>query len=213
VTYALGASKIHDDAQSKVMKWSAGLITAAGLVQLIDAVNSRLEQEQVIDTNDILAAIKEERDELRANGALVASKQEIEGFIQETGWILSYVTQQEGEPVMRLGVLHPQLELETNGELALYVPGEVAMIMPVEASESEATRYHELLKSLLKPIEEIENTDAHYSYHRLLCGAIVEQAASQFESVSTAMQLGVHTITGQIDTTDLITVPEARSQA
>ena len=137
------------------------------------------------------------------------SGEELESFINETGWIISYMTEREQSAVMRLGIVHPRIDAES---LALYAEGDFALIMPVEATESEASRYQELISSMQKPIGEFETVEAHYGYHRLLCGAVVEQAASQFRSVSCSMHLGVQTTSGQIDTTDLLEVPETRGE-
>ena len=72
--------------------------------------------------------------------------------------------------------------------------GDVALIMPVGATKLEASSYQELLVEMQKPLGEFETIDAHYQYHRALCGIVVNKVASQFESVSSEMQLGIHKI-------------------
>ena len=60
----------------------------------------------------------------------------------------------------------------------------------------------------MREIGDFASIDEHYAYQRLLCSTTVASAAERFDSVASAMQLGVHTLSGRIDVTEIITVPE-----
>lgn len=201
---------LYDDDNPKVHRWTGGLVTAAGLVQLIDPVQGRLAQEEVPHTTRIKQVIEEERRRLRSQRRLGVSVDEIDRWIAHTGWLVSYTAEVDGEARVRVAVLHPSLEDEYTGPDSIHLVPEntVQLIVPPEADEQQAGRLQQTLQNVVKPLADFATVDEHYAYHRGICGLIISQVAQEWQSVSSRMQLGVHTVSGQVEVTGLLDAPE-----
>ncbi len=210
LTLGIAFPNFYRDDEEKIHKWHAGLITGAGLAQLTDAITSRLQNEPPTSTNEIKRIIREEQVNIKKQVFVGLTLHELTEWVERTGWFIGYTTNSTNNSIVRLAIIHPQLEsdLEDIEDLLQIQENSAFLIMPIEATQDEAADYQATINKLIKPMSDFSNIDEHYSYHRQLCGHMVALASDKFNSVSKKIQLGVLTLSGQIEITDLIVVPE-----
>jgi hypothetical protein len=88
VSYPNGQLRFRDDAE-KIRFTSAGIITGAGLCDLLDPVKERLANEEIRSTNRIIEIIREKREGLEGWHWLEDDR--IREALNKTAWMLTYV--------------------------------------------------------------------------------------------------------------------------
>jgi len=179
------------DDKLKVKEVRSGLATGAGLGNLIDSVNERLDEEDPLHTDRIIDIIKEERETIPQDWLereLVRNSLE-----HETSWMFSYLTAPNIESPtfdsfqLRLASSHPR----DNYTLCLYPPNTGALSLPGEVVPA-VDFLHTELSDGIKPLNESEGLQDNISHHVTLCVRIIHAVAAVNETVSRSVQVGVH---------------------
>lgn len=191
--------------KQKIDLWHGGLVTGAGLAQLLDVVMDRLKKDQPEDTTKIKDIVRQERAQIGKRFPL-ASTEEVRHWIATTSWLVSYVTAVDGVTKTRVAVLHQSLEPEyrTPDSIHILVDNTSTLIMPAEATKGQADEYQATLTKNLKTLEMFGDFDAHLGHHVALMSATVAKAASDFSSVGRQVQVGIHMADGRTHLTGLI---------
>ena len=201
-----GSETTKDD-KAKVEQSGIGLITGAGFSPLIDWVARRIRDQIVGSTTDILSVIEGERARVRRTRCLGALRPDVEEWIERTWWFYSHTTLVDERLALMVSVEHPTMVAKKSEDYVWLLPSNSALIIaPGEASPHEADVLSEAANEFLLPTSDFDTLDEHFAHHRDLCGALVRSAADRYASVSPFMNVGIHTIDGQIDTTGRIQV-------
>lgn len=193
-----------DDTTSKVLETEIGLVTGAGLTQVLHAVNDRLVSDEVRVVDDIKRIVLDEFDRAKAMPWVGASAADLEGFLKRTGWFFSWATARDGVSLLRAGVLQGSMldDLPEDAVMWLIEPDSVWLIPPAEATAVEVAEFQQRLEQGLLSIEMCETVQDHLVYHSSLCAEVVREAARRYPSVSAHMQVGIHSIAGEIVVSD-----------
>lgn len=128
-----------------------GLITSAGFCTLLDSIKRKLAIEQVTDTERVLGIINEETG--RTLNAWRAHPQ-IESWVEQTGWIFSYTTLLNDQPLLRVVIFHLSLNKEM---YVTYEVGDPAIIFPVELDSGTAKVIHDLVLQRIEVTTDAQN--------------------------------------------------------
>lgn len=179
-------SPFFDDNKSKVHKTTMGLIAGAGLVQLLDAVNAQLASETITSTERISAIVAEEGERVRRQ---FAKYSKLDWALANTGWIFSYITVLDGNPTLRLGIIHPSIE---NGRCTLYPIGEPAVIFPVELDkEAVEGLWETFIGRIHVPADDTE-VQKSIEQNLKLIARLVFLLQPHCISISRRLQVGIH---------------------
>ena len=182
----------HIDESEKITKTKQGLMTGAGNLALLDAVKDRLAETEVKDTNEIIKIIKEEQIFINKRTEF-AELDSYKNIIEATGWIFTYITLKNKEPILRLAIYHPSI----GSEIGLYDENKPAAIFPAEASKQESEELGQALENIIKPFNEFKNFSASVQYHIQCIGSFIDFIKPKFPSISSLCQIGIHVIEGK----------------
>lgn len=200
-TYHRFGMPFYDDNSSKVQKTTMGLITGAGFCALLDGVKKKLATEQITDTERVLQIIKETTEMTR--NAWRGSPQ-IESWIEQTGWIFSYMTVLDGQPLLRLEVFHPRLNREMH---ATYEVGDPAIIFPVELDSRMADKIHDLVLRGVNVPTSVADLQSSIEQNSALIGTVISGLQPSCPSISGRFQIGIHS-GGQTGISNLVGIGE-----
>jgi hypothetical protein len=178
-----------------------GLITGAGFCTLLDSVKRKLAIEQVTDTERVLGIISEETE--RTLNAWRAHHQ-IGSWIAQTGWIFSYTTLLNDQPLLRVGVFHPSLNKEMH---VTYEVGDPAIIFPVELDSGTAQVIHDLVLQKIRVPTHAAELQSSIEQNSTVIGSVISELQLHCPSISRRFQIGIHAggqtgISGLIDIRD-----------
>ena len=198
-TYQLPGIPFYDDNSAKVQKTKIGLITGAGFLPLLDGVKKKLATEEVTHTERVLGIIKEETE--RTLNAWRAYPQ-IESWIERTGWIFSYTTLLNNQPLLRVGIFHPGLSQEAH---AIYEVGKPATILPMELDQETATAIYDSTLQRIKVPTNSSELQSSIVQNSTVIGAVISALQPHCPSISRRFQVGIHS-GGQMGVSDLIDI-------
>jgi len=184
---ALGNKTNFSNASQKIAKTKLGLITGAGSSILLNSVNKNLEEIETRHTDEILNIIKKEKSRL-FNLYNFLNLDLYKKTIESTGWIFTYITLNNNNPLLRLGIYHPSL----GEEIGFYAENYPAVIFPFEASSQEASELSLALKSLVKPANDFGGISDCIQYHIESIGSFIDFIAPSYASISSSSQFAVH---------------------
>lgn len=191
----------YDDNSSKIQKTTMGLITGAGFCTLLDGVKRKLAIEQVTDTERVLSIINEETE--RTLNAWRAHPQ-IESWIEQTGWIFSYTTLLNDQPLLRVGVFHPSFNKEM---YVTYEVGDPAIIFPVELDSGITKVIHDLVLQRIKVPTDVAELQSSIEQNSTVIGAVISELQPHCPSISRRFQIGIHS-GGQTGVSDLVDIKD-----
>ncbi len=200
-TYHLVNMPFYDDNSSKVQKTTMGLITGAGFCPLLDGVKNRLANEQIISTDSVLAIIKEERENTLQT---CQTYSQIESWIEQTGWIFSYMTLQNDQLILRVSIFHPSISKEM---YATYEVGQPAIIFPLELDREKVDAIY---NPVIQEIEVPDNTSelqSSIAQNSRIIAALINVLQPLCPSISNRFQIGIH-MGGQTGVSDLIDIQD-----
>ncbi len=174
------------DDSDKIQKTDAGLLTGAGYFDLLARVKRKIAQQTTTNTNQILTIISEEMQHCQSRYGGRAAH-----YIEKTGWIFSYTTVHNGAPNLRLAIAHPDTGKRVMG---LYKEHDPAVIYPAEATKEQAQDIHDVLSEGIEPFEQSKSVDKSIKHHWTVVMKAVHACAHTFPSVSSYLQIGVHTL-------------------
>ena len=190
----------HRDDTPKIIKTGIGLITGAGLLKLLDKVKSEIILQQISHTDDILEIINSQREIIQNRYQINVREEQIEKWITETSWFFTYWTLQDGQVILRLGLVSGSLE----NELYLTEPPIAKVLLSSEAGLQVAENYELKLNNNMKPVLDFQNFDEHLDHHVSLCAKTILSASKKYNTISSKMTYGFHTIYGKIEISDII---------
>ena len=185
-TYHVSGMPFYDDNSSKVQGTTMGLITGAGLCPLLDSVKKKLVTEQVTNTERVLGIIKEET-EMTLNAW--RAHPQIESWIEQTGWIFSYTTLLNDQPLLRVGVFHPSLNREM---YVTYEVGNPAIIFPVELNSGIAIAVNDSTQKRIKVPTDVADVQSSIEQNAAVIGAVISELQPHCLSISKRFQIGIH---------------------
>ncbi|MGZ4903030.1 MAG: hypothetical protein ACXV49_06645 [Halobacteriota archaeon] len=186
----------YRDASVKIRKTDAGLITGAGYIDLLDRVQRELAKQTVTGTHQILTTISEETQRYQSRyGGRVAH------HIEKTGWIFSYTTSDNQISKLRLAVAQPGAGKRAMG---LYKEHDPAVIYPAEATKEQAQEIYDVLRENLAPFEQSNSIDESVRHHWGVVTRVVRVSARMFPSVSSYLQIGVHTLDHRVAVSPIV---------
>ena len=184
-TYASPLMEFYDDNSQKVQRTSMGIITGAGFCPLLDSVKRRLATETVLSTDRIIAIVREERDAVRSTWSRY---QKIGEWINQTGWIFTYNTQNEGQPLLRLAILHPRL----GEDIDIYQPRQPAVIWPVEVGRELSESLSGVMRDRLGRVTDTQDLQNGIGAVSAVLGLFVTTLQPMCRSISSRFQVGAH---------------------
>jgi len=190
----------HRDDTPKIVKTGIGLITGAGLAELLDGVKSDFASQPGDHTDDILEKIHSHREAVRRRYCLDLAQSRVERWITETSWLFTYCTLQEDQPVLRLGLVSGSLA----DALHLVVPPMAKVLLTSEAGLQTAECYESALCNSMKSLSDFPHINSHFEYHISFCAEAILLAAKDYETVGPKMTYGVHMVSGQIEISDVL---------
>jgi len=189
----------HTDASQKIHRSGIGLVTGAGLVQLLDQVKDALKVNEVLHTDQIKRFVEEACQRVRRQFAYWG---DIETWVRRTAWLVSYGTVEEGRYMVRLALLRAP-ERHKKVEIEILAPMHGICLLPPEVDD-HADELCRRLTEDLHPISDFASPQEHFEYHRLLMLKCMAGFAQTLEFVSQAMHLGIHTDSGQCEISERI---------
>jgi len=201
----------YEDDQVKIHKIKPGLITGAGIMDLLGLVEDRL-QGEVSNTEQIENIVKAERRHylniikeraVHASWLGLTEEQYIEYInyeIEHTGWILSYGTTVNQNNKLRLGMIHP----EFGDRLIKWPENDPAVIWPSGMTKEVAKDINsKFFQPYIKPVEKFEILDngsldasIHVQHHVDLIDKIIRGLQPVFPSISLNFRIGIHMVDG-----------------
>jgi hypothetical protein len=188
--YPNGSLNYRDD-REKIRRTSMGLITACGFAPFIDAVNARLDQEQVYWNSRVPEVVKEERPFMDAMPW--GSDPRVRQGLDATCWMFTYMaTTNPASP-------HPEnseLRLayscsEDDYDPFLFGSDKGIINNPLGMRDEDIDRLRGTLDDRFKPASELPDFRESLLYHLQLIRDIVTEAADCCETVSSTFQVGV----------------------
>jgi len=177
-----------------------GLITGAGFCPLLDSVNKKLAIEEVWDTERVLGIIKEETKRTLNDWRTYP---QIESWIEQTGWIFSYTTLLNDQPLLRVAVFHPSLSKDRH---VTYGEGDPAIIFPVELGSETAQVIRDSMLNRIKIPKDSAELQASIAQNSAAIAELIGALQPHCPSVSRRIQVGIHS-GGQTGISDIIDIP------
>lgn len=195
-TYHKLGTPFYDDNSSKVQKTTMGLITGAGFCPVLDSVKSRLETEQITNTNSILSIIKEESKKTQQTWQ---THSQIHSWMEQTGWIFSYTTLLNNQLLLRLGIFHPSISKD---EFGIYEVGKPAIIFPVELDREKVEAICDPILQKIKVPADSSELQSSIDQNIAVISALINTLQPHCPSISRRFQVGIHSA-GQMGIPDL----------
>ena len=177
-----------------------GLITGAGFCPLVDGVKKKLAIEEVWDTEHVLGIIKEETKRTLNDWRTYP---QIESWIEQTGWIFSYTTLLNVQPLLRVAVFHPSLSKDRH---VTYGEGDPAIIFPVELGPETAQVIRDSMLNRIKIPKDSAELQTSIAQNSAAIAELIGALQPHCPSVSRRIQVGIHT-GGQTGISNIIDIP------
>lgn len=181
----------HEDGYPKVVETPLGLVTGAGLIDLLDRVKARFTEDVVSNVDDILRIVKEER---AVTIETWSYRESLELALRDTGWFFAYGSVVDGVPTTRVAIVHGSFG-EDQG--AVLPAGDIRFIAP---GGMEASRADELMQSLSESARQLQLRDdlsEHMTHHLRLAAMLIRTVADESPNVSAEMTFGYLMVTGE----------------
>ena len=158
VSYYPGNRLVYRDDETKIRTTSVGLITGAGLCDLLDPVKDRMAVEEPPHTDAIRQVIREECREAQRRFANCPD-QRVQESLQTTGWMMTYLTDTEQyfPAGLRVAIMG---SADENNRFQLAPPG-IPAYLPFSGITQE--QYDELLKMLKDELRPWKQADESLS--------------------------------------------------
>jgi hypothetical protein len=183
---------VYRDDTKKIENVECGLIAGAGLASLIDAVKTRIDDEELNHTDRIIDYMKGEVSYARQQPWSVHPR--VRDAIDHTGWMFSYVTMSDpNDPAtaaMRLAVLGASQE-----QLGLVGVNDVWLLPPTGTTEEQFWEWKRFAKNAIRPLSGAVEADAfgeHIRHHAECIDTLIHMVSDVNEGVAPTYQLGLH---------------------
>lgn len=194
-TWEISGRRRFQDSSCKIEDWGCGLVMSAGLTWLGDSVKARLQENaDPGNTDNILRFIAEEqsryREILRSQGR---PEEEVDSWIGQTGWFISYFTIIDHAPTLRIAVIHPSLESSTPPHgIPAVGRNTVRLHVSLDLGRERADMLSEVASTAFRPMSDFASHQEHFEYHRGVCALLVRLASRMTDTVSSSMHVAIH---------------------
>lgn len=182
----------HDEAE-KIINAGLGYVTGSGIVELLHPVKDALTNTEITHTDQILAIIAKERGRFRT--AHSTDSEWAEEQIKKTGWLFTYMTEADGQAMVRVAMVHGAW----NGDaIRLLYKGAAKVLVPIDGTAEETQRLSDILAQNLKTTDELTDFSESIGYHIPLLQEVFKYSSEICGSVSEIFHVAVHTNDGKM---------------
>jgi hypothetical protein len=204
VTYYSNEIRMFRDDFTKIRRTSMGLVSGAGIVELLDPVQDRLKAETIAIIDRIVEIVQEQ--------LTVVKKEPWAGHprnadaIEHTGWMCTFIgSDNSRDPPthpLRLGVVGAK---ET---LIQSIPfNDVFLLTPTGTTPEQWTAWYRFAKDNLQPLAdkaEVADIARNIAHHARVARDLMERVSLANDGVAKTLQLGVHIYPFLTGTTGII---------
>lgn len=185
--YWKGALRYRDD-EIKLRRSLMGLITGAGLVDLLDNVKEHLGREEVLHTDRILEIVQEAREEADERWSGYPDSH-LDEALDTTGWMFTYLTPDGPDGItLRLAAVSSAKD----DRICHIQPGKSWMLPPTGTTHEQFKEWLNILNGAYKPLTPETDFGEHLSHHLGTMVKLMKLVSSVNEGVAETLQLGFH---------------------
>jgi len=191
-TRASHADGTHADGDEKIQETDIGIISGAGLVDLLDPVKRRIAETRTLShTTEILAIIREERERLEGVSRLYDPR--VLQIFEHTTWMFSYLAGENPKTVddmsMRLAIPHPK-----TGDLHLALVNRCRILAPSGTTEEQAVDWLNRIDGHVRSLAHGDDIWDNIWHHVRVGVTLLHDVAAVNSQVSKSFQFGIHSI-------------------
>ena len=193
ISYYPNNRLLYRDDETKIRTTSVGLITGAGLCDLLDPVKDRMAADEPPHTDAMRQIIREECVRAQLHFANHPDKR-VHEALQTTGWMLTYITNSEQyfPAGLRVAVMGSSGK---DNLFNLCLPGKATFLPFSGITKDQHAELMQMAEAGLRPWEQGKETLAENVVHHVsIIGRIIGRAAEMSEMVSPTFQIGIQTI-------------------
>jgi len=182
----------HDEAE-KIIDAGLGYVTGSGIVELLQYVEEAIANNEITHIDQILEIVAKERERFRS--AHSDDHEWAEAQIRKTGWMFTYMTEEDGQVAVRIAIVHGSWN---DDGIRLLYKGTAMVLVPFDGSPEEAQRLSDILTKNLKTTDELSDFAESASYHIPILQEVFKYASRSCSSVSENFHVAVHSTDGQM---------------
>lgn len=169
-----------------------GLITGAGLVELLDPVKERLDSAEVIHTDTIIEAAKAQRELVLQRPW--ATHPRVAQSIQQTAWMFTYVTADNLlQPTPESAKLRLAFTVPQQGYMLAQVPPNASWLLaPTGTTEEQFGEWTRFCQDNVRPLTTGDDFGQNIGHHAAAIAALMKTVSAVNEGVAQTFQLGLH---------------------
>lgn len=203
VTHGFGDDeKEYTDEHNKIQDIGIGLMTGSGYTDLLDVVKDRVSNTVINNTDQIRDIITEERAAIERDEGMAADLKKY--ILDATGWMFSYTTIEDSQPVLRLAVMHPSFD----HEWALVLANTATPIVPNDLPDDISSEIPRILNPYIKTLDEIPDYQANANHNVSMISVVMKKISQIAPSVSPSFHIGIHFLDGRKQISDIINAQE-----
>jgi hypothetical protein len=195
--YPKDDDRLHfrDDMQ-KLQRIEMGLITGAGLVDLLEPVKERLDSSEVVHTDTIIEAAKAEVEIVKRRPW--ATKPRVAQSIAQTAWMFTYVTADNVDnPTLESARLRLAFTVPDEGYQLAQIPANACWLLaPTGTTEAQFTAWRKFCQDNLKPLENAADVVTNAAHQIGVIGAVMKRVSGVNDGVAETFQIGLHIFPG-----------------
>ena len=191
ITHYPSGIRIFRDDEAKIRRTSMGLITGAGLAELIDPVKDRLQAEQITVVDRIIEVVADEVS--RVQREPWAAEPRVQESLGTTGWMLTFLGPAVSDA--SIAVLHLAVLGTSDKQVGSIPLNRVYLLPPTGTTTEQFKEWFGFARDNLYPApdsHDVESINKNIAHH---CGVVKElmRTVSQAnEGVAPTFQIGVH---------------------
>ena len=170
-----------------------GIITGAGLGNLLDPVKERLKEQEITLTQQVIDIIKDERADL-PNRYTWVNEDLVQESLKTTAWMLTYVGYDMAivptRDDVRLRLAFPVPEKDY--QFALISPDTAWIFPPTGTTDEQNEQWHRFCNDQLQILTDETDVTQHIVHHIGIAARLLNEVAEANDGVSTSFQVGLH---------------------
>jgi hypothetical protein len=180
------------DDERKIRCIEMGLITGAGLVDMLDPVKERLDSADMIHTDTIIEAAKAQREIVLQRPW--ATHPRVAQSIQQIAWMFTYVTADNpSQPTPESVKLRLAFTVPSEGyKLVLVPPNAIWLLPPTGTTEQQFGDWTKLCQDNVQALTKGDDFGENVAHHAATIAALMKTVSAVNEGVAETFQLGLH---------------------
>jgi len=204
------ADATYTDDADKIQETDIGIITGAGLVNLLDPVKERLAAIPVCHTDDIVKIIKDERERVR--GMRWTHPEVVERSLETTSWMFTYLGGKPYDPAemtaerlkeysLRLVIPRPDFD----DKFEHIRVNDCGILPPAGTTQEQYETWLQTCRELMKPLaDDVRDLAEHAGQHLRIAIELLEVVAESYDGVSKSFQFALHVYPSAIYISDIM---------